>query len=747
MRKLAIFAFSFAAATAAYIWLLPTAAALSIAGVLIIAAIFLFAKKIDKAERIRIFAIGAAIGLLWSWGYEQLKITPLRSLCGFDRTITATVMQTPNATKYGCKTAAKIEGGKIMLYLDCAPDELAIGDSVEVCADIIDVSEGSGEEDNLYFQSVGISLLGFQRGELKITKAESLPISCIPAYSAQITRERIECIFPDDVSGFAKALLTGDRSGLSYSVRNELSVTGISHVVAVSGMHVSLIVGIIMFLCRRRRYLAGLLSIPVMIFFAAMLGFTASVSRAVVMNSVFLLAPILKRENDAPTSLGLALLLILAFNPWAIANLSLQLSFSAMVGIFWMAPKVYQWAVKKTEARCDRKKHPLLFRKMKTLLVIFATTISANVFTIPLVAKNFGLVSVISPLTNLLTMPLLEAIFTLCFIAVLLSVWLPLGTAAGWLLAWPIRLVLWLVHAISKIPYAAVYTCSSYIVAWLVVAYLMIALFCVIKRKRNTAVLVGGVFITLVFAIVFSAIPTGNTAATAFDVGQGQCVLLRSGTSTVMVDCGGDSGDENGENVARKLLMSGQNRVDALILTHYDTDHVCGAAQLMQRIEVGSLYLPEMPDDSGNRERLIQIAQEQGMIVVFVSEDMQLQFPDGTIDLFVPDNLNEENASISALMSAQEYDILITGDMDIDGERRLLAQHELPKLELLIAGHHGSKNATGEELLEKTCPDAVLICVGKNSYGHPAQETLNRIISSGAAVYRTDLNGDITILR
>ena len=135
------------------------------------------------------------------------------------------------------------------------------------------------------------------------------------------------------------------------------------------------------------------------------------------------------------------------------------------------------------------------------------------------------------------------------------------------------------------------------------------------------------------------------------------------------------------------------------------------------------------------------------MIVVFVSEDMQLQFPDGTIDLFVPDNLNEENASISALMSAQEYDILITGDMDIDGERRLLAQHELPKLELLIAGHHGSKNATGAELLEKTCPDAVLICVGKNSYGHPAQETLNRIISSGAAVYRTDLNGDITISR
>lgn len=134
-------------------------------------------------------------------------------------------------------------------------------------------------------------------------------------------------------------------------------------------------------------------------------------------------------------------------------------------------------------------------------------------------------------------------------------------------------------------------------------------------------------------------------------------------------------------------------------------------------------------------------------MVVFVSEDMQLQLPDSTIDLFVPDNLMEKNASISALMSVQEYDILITGDMDLDSEERLLARHEMPKLEVLIAGHHGSKNATGAELLAKTSPDVVLISVGDNPYGHPAQETMNRIHSSGAAVYRTDLNGDITILR
>lgn len=747
MRKLAIFAFSFAAAAAAYIWLLPTAAALILAGVLLIGAAVLLFKKVEKSKRIRIVVLGAAIGLLWTWGYEQLKIVPRRALCGEDRTITATVVQTPTATKYGAKAAAELDEGKIMLYLDCKPDALAIGDSVEACFDIVDVSGGSGEEDNLYFQSIGISMLGFQRGELKINKEESLPFSCIPAYTAEITRERIERIFPKDVSGFAKAILTGDRSGLSYQIKNELSITGISHVVAVSGMHVSLIIGIIMFLCRQRRKLAALISIPVMLFFAAMLGFSASVTRAVIMNSVLLMAPLFRRENDAPTSLGLALLLILSVNPWAIANLSLQLSFSAMVGIFWVAPKIYKWAMQKTDTKCDRKNHPKVYRIIKAVAVIFATTLSANVVTIPLVAANFGLVSVISPLTNLLTMTLLSAIFSLCFISLLLSIWLPLGTAAAWLLAWPIRLVLWLVHKISEIPYAAVYTCSECIVFWLIAAYLMIAAFCLFKRGRKPVILAGGVIGSLVIAILFSGITPGEISATAFDVGQGQCIYVKSDAASVMIDCGGDNGEDNGEQVARKLLMAGDDYLDALVITHYDTDHVCGATQLMRRIRVGSLYLPEIPCENGKREELIQTAQEEGIGIVFVSEDMKIQFADITVELFAPDMADDKNAVISALMSLQNYDILVTGDMDSDCEQRLLVQHEIPKLELLIAGHHGSKYSTSSQLLSQTCPDAVFISVGKNSYGHPTQEVLDRISAIGSALYRTDLDGDITITR
>lgn len=747
MRKLMIFSLAFAAASAAYIWLLSSVSFLIAAALCIVGAGILFFRKSDNAKRIRIAAMGAAIGLLWSWGYEQLKIVPLRELCGNRTVISATVTQTPVLTQYGCKTAARLDGGKIMLYLNCEPQELSLGDTVELTAEVADVSQGSGEEENLYFQSTGISLIGFQRGELKVNKAEALPFSCIPAYCAEVTRSRIERIFPEDVSGFVRALLTGDRSGLDYSVRNELSITGISHVVAVSGMHVSLIVGIIFFLCRQRKRLAALVSIPVMLFFAAMLGFSPSVTRAVIMNTVMLLAPLFKRENDLPTALSFALLLILSVNPWAIANLSLQMSFSAMVGIFLLAPKICKWTEDRYGDRIDGKKHPKLKKIFHGASVIIASTFSANVLTLPLTAISYESVSVISPLTNLLTMTLLGAVFSLSVAATVLSVFLPLGIGMAWVLAWPIRLILWLVHAFSKIPYAAVYTCSAYVVIWLIAVYLMLAVFFLVRRGRRVSVLASGIIGTLILAIVFSALPTADTSMTVFDVGQGQCIFAESDGVALMVDCGGDNGEYNGETVAKKLLMSGCRKIDALILTHYDTDHICGAAQLMRRVKVKTLFLPDIEDDSGNRLLVLSAAKEAGAEIRFVTEDIELQFSDSSVRLFVPPDGTAENASICALMSLRDCDILITGDMTTESEKQLMRRHELPKLEVLIAGHHGSRNATCEELLEQTRPDVVLISVGENSYGHPTQETIDRILAVGAKLYRTDLDGDLTILR
>ena len=749
MRKLAIFSFSFALAAAAYVWLLPPLYALIAAGVLLTGMFVLLAFRSDNAKRVRIAALGAAVGLLWSWGYEALRIAPLRDLCGEDQKISAQVCSVPVKTDYGCRVNVKLGGGTMALYLNCAPEEVALGDTVVTTADVIDVSRGSGDENNLYYQSNDISLLGLQRGELTVEKAEKTPLSCYPALLAAKLKDRIDLAFPADTAGFAKAILTGDRSGLSYQTRNELSITGIAHIVAVSGMHVSLLVGIIMVLCLQRRKLATLICIPVMIFFAAMLGFGASVTRAVIMNSVLLLAPLVRRENDPPTSLGLALLLMLAFNPWAIANVSLQLSFSCMAGIFLLAPRIFNRCMKLVNGDELREKHAILYRVCRCAAVTFSTSIAATVFTAPLVASAFGSVSLIAPLTNLLNFSILSAIFTLSFFAALAAfVYVPLGALIAWPASWLIRFVLWLTGLLAKLPFAAVYTGSGYIVAWLLAAYLMIFVFFLCRKERyRVRLLLAALLVTLAGAVLFSMHGTTGVTLKVFDVGQGQCIFLQNDANAVMIDCGGDEEDYDGEQAARSLLTSGYTSIDALILTHYDSDHTCGAMQFLSRIRVKQLIVPDLPDQTGNRERILRYAEQADIPVLLVTRDIMLNFGGGTLVLYAPEDPDVKNASLSALMSDEEYDILITGDMGMDGELVLLATKDLPDLEVLIAGHHGSKYSTCEALLRQTMPETVIISVGENSYGHPAQEVLDRIAAIGAAVYRTDLDGTITITR
>ena len=727
MRKLAMFSCSFAAATAFYVWLLPREYTLYVISAFLVTALVLHFCSLSVAKRGKLCALGLAVGLLWSWSYECIKLDPLRAYCGEERQITAHISDAAQKTNYGSRVQARMNGGNILLYLDCPPEELSLGDIVTVTAEIVDVSRGSGDSENLYYQSRDISLLGFQRGDITITPAEHLPLLDFPTATVIALREHINSIFPDDTEGFVRALLTGDRSGLSYRVRNEMSIVGISHVVAVSGMHVSLLVGAIMLLCMRRRRLAAIVSFFVMFFFAAMLGFTPSVMRSVIMNSVMLLAPLLHRENDAPTSLSFALMVILAMNPWAIANISLQLSFGALAGILLLTPRMHRWLLRIVHDEALKKRFPRLRRIVRSGTAIISTSLGATALTQPLLAMTFGSVSLIAPMTNLLLLSLIGVIFTCSFVVLLIGLlYAKFGMAGAWLLSVLIRAVLRLVRLLAKVPYAAVYLTNAYMIAWLVLVYVLLGVFFLLKkRKIKPVVLLFCILASFLGACIFSAQEAGNTAITVFDVGQGQCIFLRSGEFTVLIDCGGDRGDANGEEVARKLLMTGHRRIDKLILTHYDTDHVSGTEQLLSRIKIGELLLPEVPDNTDNRDRILAAAHEASVPYRFVAQDATLCFDEGTLHLFAPPNAEVDNASLSALMSVKDYDILITGDLSSTQEHTLLQMHALPDLEVLVAGHHGSKNATSAELLSAATPDVVLISVGKNSYGHPSPKTLS----------------------
>ena len=263
-----------------------------------------------------------------------------------------------------------------------------------------------------------------------------------------------------------------------------------------------------------------------------------------------------------------------------------------------------------------------------------------------------------------------------------------------------------------------------------------------LRHALAAAVVVTGCCMAL--SCADAALPASSFAM--LDVGQGQCLVSRTGGSVTVIDCGGAE-DASGETAARYLLARGMPRVDRLILTHFDADHCNGVRQLLRRVQVDTLYIPELSPSSRLRTQILLAAAEAGTSIRYVTQDLVLPQEGGSLTIFAPTGeKDEENAGLCVLAACEKYDILITGDLTAQAEYRLLSLHTLPQASVLVAGHHGAATSTSGALLRAVRPEAVFISAGAdNRFGHPAAQTLARIRQSGAAVYRTDLSGTITI--
>ena len=308
----------------------------------------------------------------------------------------------------------------------------------------------------------------------------------------------------------------------------------------------------------------------------------------------------------------------------------------------------------------------------------------------------------------------------------------------------------WIVRGAARLPFAAVYTSSVYLAAWVIFAYLLLAVFLLQKQKRPLQFALC-LAVSLAASVGLSWLENSRAAVqtTVLDVGQGQCVLLEVDGKSILVDCGGSNPEEAGEQAARALLAHGKFHLDLLLLTHYDADHAGGAAYLLGRIPVRQVYLPPVDTESVLCTAIGQAAAETGTTLEYLQEDRTLHLGQSQLQIFGPvSRLPGNDGGLSVLCSRGDYDILITGDMSLDGEARLLALHSLPQVEVMLAGHHGAATSTGAPLLAAVRPEIAVISVGRgNRYGHPRAETMERLRSCGAAIYRTDENGTVTIRR
>ncbi|MEQ2444771.1 DNA internalization-related competence protein ComEC/Rec2 [Pseudoflavonifractor sp. CLA-AP-H29] len=764
MRKLASFALPFGAGVYLSVYLLPWPVRL--AGAVVCALIWAVCllrwrrQREDRRLRLVLCAAGLALGLLWSWGYDMRTVYLAEQLAGTEGTVTAQAADWPEAGTSSVSVEVRLldpdgpDLGAILYFYpgDEAVPDIKPGDTL-TCTARLRLADAIGGEKSGYYYSKGIFLTA-NAGELPtVTPAESVPLQYWPALWRRAMGEHIAELFSDETAGLALALTTGDKSGLTGGFYTALKRCGLAHVVAVSGMHMSMVVMLpAMLVRRRRRKMMAMVSIPLVLAFMALTGFAPSVVRAGVMQILLLLGPALSREGDTVTSLSFALLLLLLQNPNAAMDVGLQLSFLSVAGILAITGRLnekffHRFPLKKGKTRPRR----LYNSAVRFLVGCVTMSIGAIAFTTPLTVHYFGTVSLASPLANLLTLWAVTVLFLLCLPAAALGGVLPLAGTVLAALAEPVSWVFHrIVYGLSGLPFASVsLEAGRYLLFWLLFVYGVIGA-CILFRREKPRPLapVCCCAVTLAVALMFNMISLRGSGltVTVLDVGQGQSILLTSQGNTALVDCGGSGADDPGDIAADYVQAMGKSTLDLLVLTHFHDDHACGVPELMERLTVSALAVPDMEPDNPLRAEILALAEKKGTEVVFIEEDATVELGGAALTLYAPLGTgggNEEGLSVLATLG--DFDALITGDMNAAVERRLIKYGNLPDIELLVAGHHGSKSSTSEELLAAVMPEYAVISVGYNSYGHPADSTLDRLEQAGCAVWRTDLQGTITV--
>ena len=706
---------------------------------------------------VSILLLAGALGFGCYFGYHTLFVAAAEDYVGETRTVTvrvsgfAAVYDDYASIRVRCvdETLPHVQ----MLVYDYAGGmgELRPGDLVELPLKLLSAGEYYREESDHYLAE-GVLLRGYLKGDYRVLGRSAWAWLYFPCHLARAVKEQALACFPADTAALMKALLTGDRREYyaDEALYSAMRTAGFSHVVAVSGMHVAFLVSLLSLLLVRRRATA-MVGIPLILVFMAMMGFTPSVVRAGIMQIMLLAAPLLRRENDPPTSLAAAALLLLLVNPIAVASPGLQLSFAAVAGLLLLTPRIFDRMAFDANGR-SRLPKGLWGRLLYGVCSSLAASVGALFFTTPLCALYFGFVPLYSILTNLLTLWLISLAFALGYPVCLLGLlWQPLGVALGWLVGWLPRCAIFIVKRIAALPHAAISTRGNLGAWWLVFVYLSFGLAYALRGKgrfRPVLPLCACVCGLALLTWFPQRQLTGAMELAAVDVGQGQSLAVLTEGATVVIDCGSVGSAENaGDRMADCLADYGRDRVDLLILTHFHADHANGVKRLMSRVEVARLLYPLDCEENDYMRGILDYCGQTGTEPLPVSENSEAALDGLALRLYAP--LGSENVNEHCLLlrgSYGDFDFLVTGDAGSGVERLLTSFYDLGDMELLVVGHHGSRYSTGEALLDAITPEAAVISVGAgNSYGHPTQEVLDRLAARNIEVYRTDLDGTVTI--
>ena len=574
-------------------------------------------------------------------------------------------------------------------------------------------------------------------------------------------QERIYKIIKSENKYLLEALILGNKENVSSEINTIFKDSSLSHMIAISGTHIIIIITLLykafdfIKLGKRNKYYISILIIFMYMFIA---GATASVIRACIAIIFELISKLVHKKSNIYVKMCISAMMILILNPYSIVNTGFILSYGGVIGIL-----IYR------KIREDESHNKGIKKYIKESCIL---SICVQIIIFPILINLFNNISFTFFISNLIASPIVSLILNIGIISIVLSyVLLPISVLLGKIIDILISILIYLSNICADLPFSN--NICTRIDWYIIIIYYILIVYIIYLIKIDRVHIIKYflkkyilklIAIILVFTIsinIYNNLGIKNLEIYFIDVGQGDSSLIKTPyNKVILIDGGGENSNSDfkvGEKTLLPYLLNRKiKKIDYIVVSHFDSDHVGGLLYIMEKVEIKNIVIGTLFENSENLQQFLKIVKERELKVIIVEAGSRINIEKNLyFDVLWPSSSEviEENAinnnSLVCKLYYKDFSMLFTGDIEAIAEEKIYNKYKntnILKSTILKVAHHGSKTSSTEKILNEIKPKIALIGVGKdNNFGHPSDTVLQSFDKINSKIYRTDKCGEISI--
>ncbi|MDO4301165.1 MAG: DNA internalization-related competence protein ComEC/Rec2 [Clostridia bacterium] len=638
-----------------------------------------------------------------------------------------TIMYSVSAKTFEFNNTVYNEDINLYLYTD---KQLSIGDKVDMKAYI---KHGSIKRNDSDFN------------EIRYLKVKNIEYKAYPYYVNVIghnisikthlknisynIKEIIYDIYPYEEAGIITAMILGDKTNIDEKIYDLYKLSGIVHIIAISGLHISLLAGIILYLTKSMgRYISAVIVMLFLLFYCIFTGGSVSVIRAAIMMYFYILSGILGRKYDLLSSTSCACSLLLCYNPYYIYDLGFQYSFISVFTIGFTSQIIYKYNIK------------------NKLAVLFIISLAVSFSLKPITAHNFYYVNFIDVFVNIIAVALMQFILVFSLVSIITAfLYIKIGIFIGGTSYTLLKIIENTARLSLNLPFSHIKTGCIAIFTVIILYIIFISLYKLFMGKPYYI----SIIIICTIAIFFYIFNKYDGFEAEFIyVGQGDCTIIKDDDKCYLMDAGSSQYSPKGYVILNQLQYENIKKINGIYISHMDYDHMGAILEIAGDIPIENIYISMYCDHNNNYKMLLNIAKENNININFVDESYNCRLTENIdINLIYIDkgSVNNNNGSAVYKIICDDKSILFTGDIDNKTSDKFSGNIGTDS-DIIKVPHHGSKNSVSKEFLYAVSPDLAINFAGyNNTYKHPSNETLKVYNEMNIPFLSTNYNGMVKI--